>query len=232
MNSLEKLKQRLQGMNEYHLEERAQRLDEIGGPGVGGLEPRYCPHFVTRAETKKELKLMALQDSISRLWSEAAMCYVDGHFRACIVLFAVLLEMTLKSEFERRDIEYSKRLTLGRCIDKCRELQILPKSKNDAITKAAIQVNNYRNDVAHANIERSRPKSLLDVKGPEHEVKLAKDPSRYIKDGAITGNGETISFGRGGLSIIYWYKTAAKNTLDYTKKILEFLYADNRRGIV
>lgn len=224
MDILEDLKNRLRWMDEYHLEERAERLKEIGGPGVGGLELRYSPHFITRASTEKEMKLVALQDSIFRLWSEATMCYVNGQFRACIVLLATLLEAALKYELQRRDVDFPERLTLGPCIEKCRKHRILPVDEKNPVIDALLKVNGCRNDVVHANIERGRPESLLVEKGPEHEVRRVRDASKYIKDGAITGNGETISFGRGGLSIIYWYKAAAKNTLECTERVLKFLY--------
>lgn len=224
MNSLQELKKILLGMDEYHLEERAERLEEIGGPGVGGLELRYCPHFITRAETEKDMTLMALQDSISDLWNEATMCYIDGRFRACVVLVAALLETALKFELERRCIDYPEQLTLGPCIGLCKKHGILPKTEDDPVTEAALKVNRFRNDVVHANIQRRRPASLLGQKGPEHEVKRVRDPSKYIKGGAITGNGETISLGPGGLSIVYWYKTAAKNALELTGQVFKSLY--------
>lgn len=224
MHVPEDLKKTLRWMDEYHLEERAERLKDIGGSGVGGLEPQYWPNFITRAETEKEMKLMALEDSIFMLWSEAAMCYVNGEFRACIVLFATLVEAALKFELERKGIDYPERFTLGECVGRCRQHRILPENVDDAVTEAALKVNDYRNDVVHANIERRRPESLLIGEGPEHEVKPVQDVSRYIKHGAITGDGETISFGRGGLSILYRYKVAAKNTLECTEKLLKFLY--------
>jgi len=224
MNSFEGLKDRLKRMDEYHLEERAERLKEIGGLGVGGLEPQYSPRFITLADTEEEMELMALQDSIFKLWNEATMCYVNGQFRACIVLFATLLEAALKYELERRNINFPERFTLGQCIEKCGKHHILLSKENDPITAAAIKVNKYRNDVVHANIERYRPETLLGQKGPEHEVKPVRDPCRYIKDGALTGDGETIVFGGEGLSVIYWYKAAAKNTLECTKEVLKYLY--------
>lgn len=224
MNSLEDLKDRIKWMDKYHLEERAARLQEIGGPGVGGLEPRYSPHLITQADTEKGKGLMALQDSISKLWNEAAMCYVNGQFRACIVLFATLLEAALKYELERGNIDFPERFTLRQCIDKCKKHHILPRDEKGDVTAAAIKVNNERNDVVHANIERHRPESLLGEKGPEHQVESVRDPYRYIKDGALTGDGETILLGEEGLGIIYWYKAAAKNTLECTKEVMKFLY--------
>lgn len=224
MNSIENLKDRLKSMDEYHLEERAERLKEIGGLGVGGLESRYYPYFITRTDTEKKKELMALEISISKLWNEAAMCYVHGQFRACIVLFATLLEATLKYELEIRNIDFPEKSTLGQCIERCRKHHILPEKEKDRVTAAVILVNNYRNDIVHVIIERYRPESLFGEVGPEHEVKPVRDPSRYIKDGFVAGDGETILLGREGLSIVYWYKTAAKNTLECTKEVLKFLY--------
>ena len=66
-SEIEKLKARLKGMYDHHIEEYSQNLKEVGGPGVGGLEPKYHPHSITKAETKDEMRLMALEQSISRL---------------------------------------------------------------------------------------------------------------------------------------------------------------------
>jgi hypothetical protein len=222
MDTSKELKKRLRDIHEYHIEEYAERLEEIGGPGVGGTEPRYNPHLITEAETSNELKMMALQDSIFRLWNEATWCYVYGHFRACIALMAILLEATLKLEFENRDIEYEEeRATLGTCIRIGEARGILPRE----ITEVAYRINDRRNDVMHANIERQKPESILNHTGSEHEVRPIKDISRNIKDGWITGNGETIEWSRGkGWRRINLYKRAAKETIEDTEKILKFLY--------
>jgi len=224
MDIPEDLKNLLRSMDEHQLKERAERLKEIEGPGGGGTEPRYYPYFITQANTEKELRLMVLQDSIFDLWNEAAMCYVDGQFRACIVLIATLLEATLKYELERQGIDFPELLTLGGCIDRCSRRHVLPEDETNPVTRAALKVNECRNDILHANIERHRPQSLFITDGPEHEVRPLRDPSRYIRDGALTGDGETISFGQGGLSIVYRYKAAAKNTLTDTEEVLKYLY--------
>jgi len=75
-----KLKARLKSMYDYHVEEYSQNLKEIGGPGVGGLESKYHPHSITKAETKDEMRLMTLEQSISHLWNEATMCFVHNQF--------------------------------------------------------------------------------------------------------------------------------------------------------
>lgn len=220
MDAYENLKKRLRDMHEYHLREYAERLEEVGGPGVGGTEPRHYPHSVVTAETQDELKLIALQQSVCRHWSEATWCYVYGQFRACITLMAALLEATLKLEFEERGIEYDhKRASLGKCIEKADGF--LPPE----VAEAAYRVSNARNDVVHANIERQRPESILHHTGPEHEVRPIRDISRNIEGGCITGDGETIEWSRGqGWRRIYLYKHAAKETIENTARILKFLY--------
>lgn len=222
MYASENLKKRLRHIHEYHVEEYAQRLEEIGGPGVGGTEPRHYPHSVTKAEAEDELKMMALQQSVSTLWSEATWCYVYGQFRACITLMAALLEATLKLEFQKRGIEYDdRRASLGRCIENASGF--IP----EWIARLAYEVSSRRNDVVHANIETQRPGSILHHSGPEHEVEPIRDMSRNIKDGAITGDGELLVWSsETGWQRVYLYKRAAKETIETTERILGFLYPE------
>ena len=216
------LKHLLRDMHEYHIDEYVARLQEIGGPGVGGTEPRHHPHAVTKAETEDELKMIALQQSVSTLWSEASWCYVYGQFRACIALMAALLEATLKLQFEQRSIEYDReRTTLGKCVDKASTF--LPAE----IVEAAERVNHARNDVVHANIERTRPESLFHPLGPEHEVQSVEDLSRNIKDAAITGDGELLTWSsERGWERVFLYKHAARETIENAERILSFLCPD------
>lgn len=105
-NTLDDLKERIRGISEYHREEYARRLDEIGGPGVGGTELKYSPFprtFVADTLEKEKQKQLALMDSISKLWEEATWSYVYGHFRACIVLLAIMIERALKLELEKKN---------------------------------------------------------------------------------------------------------------------------------
>ncbi len=71
---LAKLEERLKRITEYKAKEWAQRLDEVGGPGVGGTELAYSPHFVQSAEAQNELVAMALETSIPETWEEAYWC--------------------------------------------------------------------------------------------------------------------------------------------------------------
>jgi hypothetical protein len=211
----------LNKMAELHLSEWAQRLDEIGGPGVGGTELAFRPHFVQHADNKDEYIRMALESSIPRTWDEVAWCYVYGQFRACILLCATVLELALKYELYRR--EQSIPFKLSRIITKCGEIEVL----SEPLVAKAKSVNTHRNDVIHANIQTDRPESLLSHTGEEHEIDPIKDPSKIISgDGSLTGDGETISFGggRGGYSRIYEFKQAARSSLLDVKEILGFLY--------
>ena len=224
MNLLEDLKERLKWMHDYHIEEYAKRLREIGGPGVGGTELHYSPPITEKAETNEEMKKQALELNIRLLWEEATWCYVYGHFRACIVLLATLTEAALKLELEKNYIQYNKsRAGLGACINLCKEKEIL----SNEVAKTAYKINDKRNDIMHANIERVRPESILYHLGPEHEIEPIEDISRSIcNDGSFTGDGETIEWSLGrGYNRVYLYKRAAKETLENTENVLKFLYS-------
>jgi hypothetical protein len=223
------LQKRLMSMAEYHCAEWAERLEEIGGPGVGGTELAYYPHFVHQAGNKDEYIRMALEGSIPRTWDEASWCYVYGQFRACVLLCAAILELALKYELYRKDEIFRRDEfvwpTLGRLINRCFDVGVL----SEPLVSKARSVNTRRNDVIHANIQTARPKSLLNHSGDEHEIEPIKDLSKIIGgDGSLTGDGETISAsfgkGRGGYSRIYAFKKAARSSLLDVREILRFLY--------
>lgn len=234
-NTLDDLKERIKRINEYHREEYAKRLDEIGGPGVGGTELEYSPlQGVFSADTPGKEKQLVLIESISELWEEATWSYVYGHFRACIILLAIMIERALKLELEKKKIG-AKGKQLGSCIKCCKTNGVFPNNDNNDIVKAAKFINEIRNDVVHANIELNRPKSLLYHTGPEHEVEEIKDLSKNIKvdEGgnlSLTGDGEYISFnliGKPSAKHIYLYKKAAKDAIKEAGKILKYLFQNN-----
>lgn len=217
------MRDRLMKTVEYHIDEWAHRLEEIGGPGVGGTELAFRPHPTSPVDTSDEYIRSALETSIPATWEEAAWCYVYGRFSACIVLAAVLLEIALKYELLKGGFPVSA--TLGRLIKKASDAKILPSN----LVSDANSVNARRNDIVHANIQTNRPESLLHHTGDEHEIEPIEDLSRNItKDGWLTGDGETIaiSFGTGRpvYSRVLEFKRAAKSSLDEVKAILEFLY--------
>jgi len=86
-----------------HLDDRTNRLKEIGGRGVGGLEigvsiPSPPPTCISQA---------ALHFSIRKLWSKSMDSYIFGNFRASIFQLGSLLEATLLYEISRRKLEKS-----------------------------------------------------------------------------------------------------------------------------
>jgi len=221
------LRERLMRIAEYHSPEWAARLNEVGGPGVGGTEPSYRPHFVQQADTEDEYIKMALETSVPQTWEEAAWCYVYGQFRACILLCATVLELALKYELYRRD--QSTSFTLGPIIDKCGKIGVLLES----LVGKAKSVNIRRNDVIHANIQTDRPESLLYHTGEEHEIEQIEDLSRNISsNGWLTGDGETISISfvgdRVSYSRVHAFRQAARASLLDVREILRFLYPVER----
>lgn len=218
------IEDRLRRIADYHLSDWAQRLEEIGGPGVGGTELAYAPHFIKSAETKDQQIAMALEGSVTATWEEAAWCYVYGNYRAAIVLSAALLEIALKYELYRRG--YQKSGTLGKIIGESSRQRIITKT----IHALAKSINQRRNDVMHANIQIDRPESLLYHTGDEHETEQLTDLSRNItEDGWITGDGETIkiSFGKGQsqYSRVHIFRRAARASLFEVREILKSLYS-------
>lgn len=218
------IEDRLRRIADYHLSDWAQRLEEVGGPGVGGTELAYAPHFIKSAETNDQLTAMALEGSISATWEEAAWCYVYGNYRAAIVLSAALLEIALKYELYRRG--YQKSGTLGKIIQESSKQGTI----TDTIHELAKSVKQRRNDVMHANIQIDRPESLLYHTGDEHEIEPLSDLSRNVtEDGWITGDGETIeiSFGKGQgqYSRVHIFRRAARASLFEVREVLKSLYA-------
>jgi hypothetical protein len=218
------IEERLRRIADYHIPEWAQRVEDIGGPGVGGTELAYAPHFVQSAETQDELVAMALESSIPATWEEAAWCYVFGEFRACIVMSAALLEIALKYELYRKGIQ--KYGTLGTIIQECGKKGII----SESIRSLAQSINQRRNDVMHANIQIDRPESLLFHTGDEHKIEPIRDLSRNVtRDGWITGDGETIQIsfdkGRTDYSRVLMFKRAARASLFETREILKSLYS-------
>jgi len=223
---MSELRKRLMRIAEYHNPEWAARLNEVGGPGVGGTELAYRPHFVQQADSEDEYIKMALETSVPQTWEEAAWCYVYGQFRACILLCATVLELALKYELYRRDESTSSTSsTLGRIIDECGRIGVLLES----LAGKARSVNIRRNDVIHANIQTDRPESLLNHTGEEHEIEPIEDLSSNITNGGwFTGGGESlmISFAgnRVSYSRVHAFKQAAQASLLAVREILKFLY--------
>lgn len=218
------LEQRLLDITKYHSHEWAQRLDEIGGPGVGGTELANRPNFIHQANSDVEMVLLALETSVVQTWEEATWCYVYGEFRGSILLSAAVLELVLRLEHLGRRYPVH-RTTLGPLIRAARQKGII----TEDMELKAQAINSRRNDVIHANIQTDRPTSLLQHSGSEHEVESLQDASRNVtEEGWLTGDGETIeiSFGRQHptYSRIHLFKSAARASILDLRQLLVFFY--------
>lgn len=237
MNKMEKekeiLKGRLRDIFEYHLDEFVNRLIEIGGFGVGGIELEYRPHVIEEVSenNKENMVIMALQNAIPKFWQEANLNYVHGHFISSILLSATLLEATLKLELSRKGLNWPG--GLGGCISRCgsnknKGIGII----SSEIEKYANEIKEARENIIHLLIHLKRPKDDLFYEGEEHEKKQIISPSRNLKNHAITGDGEVIQIltfplnqpSTYNASVVYPYKKIAKKLLDNLKQILKYLY--------
>ena len=223
------LKERILWGLEYHLDEYAQRLKEIGGLGTGGTELQYTPfQGICRVVTNQEKKQHALRLSMIKVWDEASWSYVQGHFRACILLSAATVERALKHELETREIA-SKGMTLGRCISACRQCKIIPDDGNDEIVRAALSVKNARDDVIHANVELERPHESLTCPLLEHEVVPLTDMPEHVRE-CVVSKGSKRAFlsseQEATANIVYEYKASAKSTRQNALSILKYLYGN------
>jgi hypothetical protein len=214
-----------------HLDDRVNRLKEIGGRGVGGLElgvsiPSPTPTCTSQA---------ALHFSIRKLWQNAMSSYMNGNFRACIFQLGTLLEAILSYEISRRKLQkslnkYRKRSlqTLGILIGFCEKEEIL--SKENYSLALAKEINKLRKEHIHLVLEKERPEDIFKVTERDEFIYLDNfkgDPPAEIKNGWIRANGVTVVIDAHGAGILYKYKADAKRCYENIRKILNFLYMPN-----
>lgn len=221
-----------------HLDDRVNRLKEIGGRGVGGLQLGVSPPpppskiIYEEGENKSEI---ALYHSIHKLWENAMSSYIYGNFRASIFQLGILLEAILSYEVSRRKLqkslnEYlikkrSRYPTLGNLIGFCDKEEILSK-KNNSLALAR-EINNLRNEHIHLVYEKERPEDIFKVTEKDEFIYLDNfegDPPAEIKNGWIRANGVTVVLDARGAGILYKYKADAKICYEKIRKILNFLY--------
>lgn len=212
-----------------HLDDRTNRLMEIGGRGVGGLEigvsiPSPPPTCTSQA---------ALHFSIRKLWSKSMDSYVFGNFRASIFQLGSLLEATLLYEISRRKLKRSlnkykgkQHPMLGVLIGFCEKKEIILLKDNNSLALAK-EVKNLRNDHIHLVSEKERPEDLFKVTERDEFIYLDNfkgNPPAEIKNGWIRANGVTIVIDAHGMGILYKHKADAKRCYENMRKILNILY--------
>ncbi|MCX5991188.1 MAG: hypothetical protein NTZ04_02485 [Chloroflexi bacterium] len=200
-----------------HLDEYVSRAREVGPLGVGGTEP----------DVSLPPMQDALIDTIPRLWNDASMAYIHGHFRGCIFLSATMLEgaLRLKIKDKRLERELKKRFEkpmLGNLI------RFLKDDNRRLVTSKVIELSNVVNDLRVQHIHllvEEEPQDLLSISPRDEFVPLAEfrgSPPIRIKRGYISGDGVDLKKGTAG--ILYKYKKDAKESIEKSREILRSLY--------
>jgi len=213
-----------------HLDERTNRLKEIGGRGVGGLQlgvsiPPPTPSRASQA---------ALYHSIRKLWQKSMESYIYGNFRACIFQLGSLLEAIILYEISRKKLKkslnkYLKRRhpTLGVLIGFCDKKELILSKNNNSLALAK-EVKKLRNEHIHLVLEKEGPEDIFKVTERDEFIYLDNfegNPPVEIKNGWIRANGVTVVIDSYGAGILYKYKADAKKCYENMRKILIFLYA-------
>lgn len=207
-----------------HLDDITNRLEEIGGRGVGGLQLGVLIPPTTSCEGQA-----ALYHSIRKLWENAMSSYIYGNFRACIFQLGSLLEATLLYEISRKKLNKSLNNyrkgphMLGVLIGFCEQEGILAK-ENISLAK---EVKKLRNEHVHLVVEKERPEDVFKVTERDEFIYLNDykgNPPVEIKNGWISGNGVAVVIDSYGAGILYKYKADAKNCYEKMRKILTIIY--------
>ena len=228
-------KERIRGIDEIHLEDRARWMVEVYQPSIGGMEIDYSMgKDVTSIENEERPRIVSLRFSVDRLWNESTACYVYGRFQACIILLATMLEAALElklrlthlwSEFESTCEERSR--TLGRVIGFCDRKLGLPQD----IVRKQCEVNKLRIDAVHLGAEKRTGDMFGNT--PLDEVEYFKTMQELegrpvkvdSKEGWISGDGVIfgLDFTRRCYVIVYRYKAGAREALEKSKQIITLL---------
>jgi len=229
-------KERIQGMDEIHLEDRARWMVEIYQPSIGGMEiPFSMGKEATSAESDEERRIISLRSSVHRLWNESTACYVYGRFQACIILLATMLEAALElklrlmglwTEFESICEEQYR--FLGRLISFCDKKRCLP----NKVVKHLWKVNDLRINAVHLRVEK-RTGEYMFGRTPLDEVEYFKTVEELkgrpvkvdLKEGWISGDDAIFGFDllRRRYEILYKYKAGAKEALERSREIISSL---------
>jgi len=222
-------------MFEMHLDEYVSRLKEVGGFGVGGIEPEVSLPTPTVIRTKQEKEQSELSQAVYRFWENATLSYIYGNFRACIFQLGSMLEAALKFEISRRGLKKSlneylngKHATLGRMIGFCKEKNVILSKENGSLDLAG-QVNKLRVEHIHLLLEQEMADNVFKITKRDEFISLDEfkgEPPVKISNGWISGDGVTfvVDFLAKKRGILYKYKADAKRCLNYARQILKLLY--------
>lgn len=190
--------ERLLRMFLMHLDEYAQRLKEVEGFGVGGIEPDVnLPDIENPISSAQEKKKSDLETATRSYWSNCAMAYVYGDFRGCIFQSATMLEGALKLKIKEDLLEQDlngwlkrknrKNATLGNLIGFFKDKGLLA----DKTLEPAESVNHLRVEHIHLLMEEA-PEEAFQISKRDEFVALNEfegNPPMETRDGWISGDG-------------------------------------------
>lgn len=225
-------KERLISIIFSHLDEYHNRLNEIGGFGVGGLEPDLgLPFFggTFKIDTDRKKEMYDLQDSVMEYWVDASMGYVHGNFRAAIFQSATMLEsglrlLVLESEIETEYEDYfeGQNATLGPLIQFLTRQEVLPQE----VLEETHRLKKLRNEHIHQLKERGLTKKEFKKKRDEF-IPLGDfkgEPPVKIQGGSISGDGVTMEMRNGKVGVLYPNKKDARRAIQYSRDVLQVIY--------
>lgn len=224
--------ERLVHMFLLHLDEYTQRLDEIGGFGVGGIEPDFDRplqgiHSIDTPEKRRKLDLVT---SVEDYWVGASMAYLYANFRGCIFQSATMMESGLRllvlhagvqEEFD--DYIGDGYAPLGTLIQFHNRENTIPKE----VLEDAFRLKELRKEHIHQLIERGESKKEYSKTRDEFVAFEDFDgtpPVRINPDGSISGDGANVVFGKDGAGLMYKHKKDARRALTYSRTVLRKLF--------
>jgi len=207
------------------MDEIVDRVDDIGGYGVGNIElvlPQIFDQGPLKPDTR-DMRMFNLHTTVLKSWESGCRAYIHGNFLSSTLTFTTTLESILKFKLEEHKIEYTN-CNLNCCIDKLVKNDII-NSDGDLHTRLKI-LRNIRNDLVHMNLETEGPRSLLGKLDLIDEYEQIDDNDQYT---VITADGETKEKPAkdvfpGSAFKIKEYKVPAVVLLEFVRDIKESLY--------
>lgn len=214
------------------VDQQADRLKEVGGPGVGGAQADldFAPDEVTKIDTAEKERLIRLTSSVREYWNEPSWAYIRENFRGCIFASATMLEGGPKLKIHEEEQQDAldvfldeRNATLGAVIEfhqkETGELQ-------GKVLGDAHRVRSIRNDHIHLLREQDPTEELMRTERDDF-VPLSDfdDPPVRMEDGFLfVGGGNPFMAGVDGTWIVYKYKRDAEQCMWGARSVLRDVF--------
>lgn len=214
------------------VDQQAERLSEIGGPGVSGAQADidFAADGVTKVDTAEKERLLKLTTSVREYWSEATWAYIRENFRGCIFASATMLEGGLKLKIHEEEQQDAldafldgRNETLGAVIEFHQEETGILQGE---VLCDAHRVRSIRNDHIHLLREQDPTEELMRTERDEF-VPLSEfdDPPVAVEDGFLSvSGGNPFVTGVDGTGIVYKYKGDAEQCLWGARSVLRDVF--------